>query len=76
MNNKNQKNQEEITLDLNIDHIIDKLISVKKEKPGKLVNLKEVEIIGLCTLAREIFMDQPVFLELEAPVKICGDIHG
>mmetsp|Transcript_15650 Transcript_15650/g.11025 ORF Transcript_15650/g.11025 Transcript_15650/m.11025 type:complete len:139 (+) Transcript_15650:188-604(+) len=21
-------------------------------------------------------MDQPVFLELEAPIKICGDLHG
>lgn len=21
-------------------------------------------------------MEQPVFLELEAPIKICGDVHG
>ena len=26
----------------------------------------------LCKTAREIFMEQPVFLELEAPIKICG----
>eukprot|EP00826_Nyctotherus_ovalis_P011146 TRINITY_DN1290_c0_g1_i2.p1 TRINITY_DN1290_c0_g1~~TRINITY_DN1290_c0_g1_i2.p1 ORF type:complete len:278 (+),score=67.24 TRINITY_DN1290_c0_g1_i2:219-1052(+) len=26
--------------------------------------------------AKEIFSSQPIFLELEAPLKICGDIHG
>jgi len=40
------------------------------------VNLTEYEIRYLCTNARELFMAQPVLLELEAPIKICGDIHG
>jgi len=40
------------------------------------VNLLENEIRGLCVKAREIFISQPMLLELEAPIKIAGDIHG
>jgi serine/threonine-protein phosphatase PP1 catalytic subunit len=40
------------------------------------MKLKEKDISGLLKQAREVFMEQPVFLELEAPIKICGDIHG
>merc|ERR1711879_527093 len=31
---------------------------------------------ALCTSVREIFMSQSALLELEAPLKICGDVHG
>ena len=27
-------------------------------------------------MARQVFLEQPVMLELEAPIKIVGDIHG
>jgi serine/threonine-protein phosphatase PP1 catalytic subunit len=64
------------TTDLDIDKIIEKLLSVKGSKPGKQVNLLESEVTGLVTKAREIFISQPILLELEAPLKICGDIHG
>jgi hypothetical protein len=50
--------------------------SVRGNRPGKPVNLSEYEIKFLCTKAREIFIAQPILLELEAPIKICGDIHG
>jgi len=59
-----------------IDTIISKLLEVRGSRPGKQVNLTEVEIRDLCTSARDIFMNQPVLLELEAPLKICGDLHG
>jgi hypothetical protein len=36
------------------------------------VDLEEYEIKYLCTKSREIFMSQPMLLELEAPLKICG----
>ncbi|VDO83608.1 unnamed protein product [Schistosoma mattheei] len=38
--------------------------------------MSEAEIRGLCLKSREIFLSQPILLELEAPLKICGDIHG
>ena len=34
------------------------------------------EIKFLCTRALEIFMEEPVLLEVSAPVNICGDTHG
>ena len=45
---------------------------VRGSRPGKQVQLAEYEIRFLCTKAREIFINQPILLELEAPLKICG----
>ena len=59
-------------IDLDVDGIISKLLSVKGQKPGKIVNLTEAEVRGLCMKSKEIFAAQPILLELEAPLKICG----
>ena len=67
----NPKEQE-----IDVDGIIHKLLEVRGSKPGKIVNLTENEIKGLCLKARDIFISQPMLLELEAPLKVCGDIHG
>ncbi|KAJ2344842.1 type 1 serine/threonine-protein phosphatase catalytic subunit glc7, partial [Coemansia sp. RSA 2673] len=61
---------------VNVDSIIQRLLEVRGSRPGKEVQLQEAEIHWLCVTAREIFINQPVLLELEAPIKICGDIHG
>ncbi|KAF8163547.1 hypothetical protein B0H34DRAFT_695861 [Crassisporium funariophilum] len=53
-----------------LDHL------VRGNRPGKPVQLPEYEIKYWCTKAREIFINQPILLELEAPIKIGGDIHG
>ena len=34
--------------------------------------MSESEVRGLCLKSREIFLSQPILLELEAPLKICG----
>ncbi|KAJ6940639.1 serine/threonine-protein phosphatase PP1 [Populus alba x Populus x berolinensis] len=45
-------------------------------KGGKQVQLSEGEIRQLCVNARQIFLSQPTLLEIKAPIRICGDIHG
>ena len=59
-----------------VDKIIEKLLEVRGKRPGKTVNLLESEIRQLCLKSKEIFTSQPIMLELEAPIKIVGDIHG
>jgi serine/threonine-protein phosphatase PP1 catalytic subunit len=62
--------------ELNLDSIILRLLAVRGLQPGKNVQLTEGEIRSLCFKSREIFLSQPILLELEVPLKICGDIHG
>ena len=62
--------------ELEIDTILEKLLEVRQARPGRQVNLTEPEVRWLCNRSREIFMQQPILLELEAPLKICGDVHG
>eukprot|EP01041_Mallomonas_annulata_P001628 gene1628-3157_t len=66
----------EYTAEVDVDSVIEQLLSVRGARPGRQVNLSENEIRWLCIKSREIFTQQPVLLELEAPIKICGDIHG
>ncbi|KAH8327486.1 serine/threonine-protein phosphatase alpha-1 isoform [Drosophila kikkawai] len=57
----------------NIDQLILRIIDTRRLKQ---LNLTESDIKLLCNKSREVFMSQPMLLELSAPVKICGDIHG
>lgn len=45
-------------------------------KLTKAVCLKNAEIFAICSAVREVFLNQPSLLELAAPVKIVGDVHG
>ncbi|RKO92050.1 Metallo-dependent phosphatase-like protein [Blyttiomyces helicus] len=62
--------------DVDVDSVIERLLSVRGSRPGREVQLAEHEVHFLCKRSREIFLSQPMLLELAAPVKICGDVHG
>ena len=61
---------------MNVDSIIEKLLSVRGNKPGKQVDLKEEEIKFLIDKSLPIIKEQKMLVELEAPLHVCGDIHG
>ncbi|KAL2527742.1 Serine/threonine-protein phosphatase PP1 isozyme 4 [Abeliophyllum distichum] len=59
-----------------LDDIINQLLQSRHRRTVRQVQLLESEIRVLCTVSREIFLSQPNLLELEAPIKICGNIYG
>jgi serine/threonine-protein phosphatase PP1 catalytic subunit len=62
--------------EVDLDSVIDRLLEVRGSRPGKQVQLLEKEIRYLCTKAREIFISQPILLELEAPIKVCQPLFS
>ncbi|KAK4532954.1 hypothetical protein CCYA_CCYA14G3811 [Cyanidiococcus yangmingshanensis] len=58
-----------------VDNIIERLLDIRG-RHGRQVSLAEDEIKWLCFETRRILLEQPMLLEIEAPVKVCGDIHG
>jgi len=63
--------------DSDIDDYIKRLLDAGYAgKSTKGVCLRNAEINSICSRVREIFLEQPPLVELEAPVKIVGDIHG
>lgn len=56
--------------------LIDKMLAVKGNKMQKQILIKEDEIKTVLTEVREVFMAQPMLLEIKPPVRICGDTHG
>lgn len=62
---------------IDLDDMITRLLDAGySTKVTKTVCLKNAEITAICTAARELFLSQPALLELSAPVKIVGDVHG
>lgn len=53
------------------------LLAVKSSPPGTEVKpIPEDILIRIIRSCRDVFMSQPMLLEVNAPVNICGDTHG
>ncbi|CAF4404078.1 unnamed protein product [Rotaria socialis] len=62
---------------LDIDNLLERLLKVREcHLPDKFVQISEQEINLLCEKSKDVFLSQPMLLELEAPIKICGNIYG
>ncbi|XP_023243690.1 serine/threonine-protein phosphatase PP1-beta-like [Centruroides sculpturatus] len=64
---------------INIDDILSRLLSSAYSDDPQIREkfpLVEEEIQTLCLLSKQIFLSQPMLLELEAPINVLGDIHG
>lgn len=64
------------TTDDPIISIMQRLLALRGSPPGTQASISEAEIKLLTTRVRPILLSQPMLLELEAPLKICGDVHG
>merc|ERR1719354_99009 len=72
------KKDKNFTFDL--ESVIERLLKpadMKREcGVKKRVKVTELEIEVMCEMVSNILIGQPMLLELEAPVNVCGDIHG
>jgi len=61
---------------IDVDDTITKLMGARTQRSRGLPPLPEKDINLLLLAARDVFVTQPTLLELDAPIKIMGDIHG
>ena len=56
--------------------IITNILKIKPASIGTPSSITKDEIYYLCQNVLNVYMSQPVLLELHAPITICGDIHA
>jgi serine/threonine-protein phosphatase PP1 catalytic subunit len=62
---------------MDLDEMISRLLDAGySTKVTKAVCLRNAEITAICSAVREVLLSQPALVELSAPVKIVGDVHG
>ncbi|KAL1457823.1 hypothetical protein WDU94_008015 [Cyamophila willieti] len=49
---------------------------MKQMRNREIVPLEEKEIVHIVQACRKVFLSEPMLLELEPPLNICGDVHG
>ncbi|XP_047042763.1 serine/threonine-protein phosphatase alpha-2 isoform-like [Lolium rigidum] len=59
-----------------LDGFIQRLLDAEHSSPEDHPPLTNAEIKLLCAAATKVLLSQPTLLKIDAPVNICGDIHG
>ena len=59
---------------LDLDELIARLLSFKPDKRTACLSFKELRTV--CDECKEVLLSQPSLLELAAPIRVMGDIHG
>eukprot|EP00756_Hemistasia_phaeocysticola_P052812 Hpha_TRINITY_DN28108_c0_g1::TRINITY_DN28108_c0_g1_i1::g.103246::m.103246/K06269/PPP1C; serine/threonine-protein phosphatase PP1 catalytic subunit len=62
--------------DAYLDAIIQKLLDVKGRRSVTVSSLTQTEMSWLAKQSGQIIMGQPALLQLSAPLRVVGDIHG
>ena len=58
--------------ELDVDLIIKKLTDARMKPSGTEINLDENQIVLLIDEVIKVFLSQPILLELDVPINICG----
>ena len=73
---KEKDKKEPFNDQFNVDEILSKLLKAHSNELQQKLDLSQNEIIWLINQSKEIIANQSIFLELESPMNVCGDIHG
>jgi serine/threonine-protein phosphatase PP1 catalytic subunit len=55
-----------------VDDLIRRLLEARGGRTPRNAQVTDADIRRLCAAAKDVFLQQPNLLELEAPIKICG----
>ncbi|KAI6210875.1 Serine/threonine-protein phosphatase [Aphelenchoides besseyi] len=61
---------------IDLNDFIMRLLSVGTPEKGLTKTVNEAEIQALCLKVKDVFLSQSSLIEIDPPVRICGDIHG
>ncbi|CAJ0931953.1 unnamed protein product, partial [Mesorhabditis belari] len=61
---------------LDVPNLLQRMLSIGTTEKGMTKLVKEEELVQLCVEAKDLFMSQAALVEMNPPVRICGDIHG
>ena len=62
--------------EIDIDSVIERILAYKTKGSQHRDKIEEKTVEAICIQVSQVFLEQPVCIELDAPVKICGDVHG